>query len=238
MSISEEKAHGKGNEMTQNKAQLRFKIIFFMVSFFSLSLESKMFLGKVVFPEKIVPTLRLYYNGKNLTTDTKKNEEYKTVPFSMDESLWVQDLNILICSKVSYSSENNNITNLRVPTSEPYKFYALEATRAHNEVGKEVLSWKVSEEELENNIIPDNTIIFIFDPQLVEGLDVPTWNKEDQMRLLPGIVMDKKTTVNDFVRAMNIACLSGMDVDICHQKAATKSTQNDRIVATLPATSR
>jgi hypothetical protein len=223
--------------MVQKIANKKSMLIFFVVSLFSISLESKMFLGKIVFPEKVAPMLRLYYNGKSLVTDTKKDEEYKTIPFSIDEFSWVQDINVLVCYNVACSSENNNITNLRVPSSEPYKFYALEAARSYDGKGKEVLSWNSTEQELEDNIIPDNTIIFIFDPNLVDGLDIPVWNKEDQMRLLPGIIMSEKASAKDFIRAMNIAYLSGMDVDICHQKAEKTSTQNNRIVATLPNSS-
>jgi hypothetical protein len=219
--------------MLQKKASKNKLLILLTIYFFSISLESKMFLGKIIFPEKLLPTVRLYYNGKNLLPDIDPKKQYRTVPFSIDDDASLQSLNILICPHVCCASENNNITDLRVSAGKPYTFYSLEATRKLNRAHQEVLSWNYSQKRLEKNIIPINTIIFLFDPRLVKGLDVPYWNKESQIRLLPGIKMNK-ASLEDFTREMDRAYLAGMDIDFCHSRAETTIAQNNQTIVKLP----
>ena len=76
----------------------------------------------------------------------------------------------------------------------------MQGTRYFNDKGEEVLSWTVVEKELGENVVPNNTLTFVFDPNLVEDLQVISWKKEDQMRILPNIVMKKdveKESMND-----------------------------------------
>lgn len=203
--------------------------MFFMISFFSFFLDAKRFSGEIVFPVPVLPEVRLYYKGKSLALDVHKDREYKRISFSFDERSSVHDLNILVCEQISCYAYRNNIRHLTV-ASDNYKFYSLHGTRENND-----LTWEISEERLENQYIPENTIIFICNPDLFEGLKSVSWKPENPMRYLPGMIMDTTKTDEDFMRAMDIACLSALDIDLCHEKPHARSLQSEgkRVVAKL-----
>ena len=218
-----------------NKKTIKKSIILFFVSFFfSLQLDAKMFLGSIFFPVEVYPSLRLYYKGQKLILDARSDQEYKKISFTLDESPQVHAINILICED-SCLAKNNNIKHLAVSFSVDYKFYTLQGTRYFNDKGEEVLNWKVVEKKLDENIIPNNTLIFIFDPKLVENLRVFSWKKGGQVLNLPEIVMKKSVNgkilkKEDFNKAMNIACLSALELDSYHRQAGSSSIQKSQIV--------
>ena len=136
-------------------------------------------------------------------------------------------MNILICEQVSCFAYKNNIHHLTLGTDN-YKFYRLYGMR-----NGDLLSWEIEEETLEDNYIPENTLIFVFDPDLVDGLRPVSWKKENQMRLLPDIIMDKTKSYDEFAAAMNYACLSAMDLDAYHKREGSQSLKQNQVVAKL-----
>lgn len=217
--------------MICKKIDAKMISLFLTFFLFPLSLGAKMFLGSVIFPVEVSPSLCLYYKGQKLLVDGQKDEEYKTISFSLDEASYVQQLHILICLEPSCFSEHNNIKYLTVDPTQPYKLYSLRGARTFDAQGEEVLSWDVQEEKLEDSIIPDNTLIVVYNPELVEGLQVVSWRTKDQIRILPNIVMKKQIKKDVFIQAMNIARLSAMDLDSYHEQASTRSMHEEQAVA-------
>ncbi len=203
------------------------------ISLLSTMLESKIFLGDVVFPVEVAPSICLFYQGQTPELDVRKNQEYKNISFSMDESSRVHNMYILITLQPSCSAENNNIQHLTVAPSAAYKLYQLQGTRYFNGKGEEILTWDISEKKLDKNIIPWHTLVFVFDPALVEGLQAVSWTKKDSMRLLPKIVIKKTATQDELARAIDIACLSAMDLYSYHKKAGVKTIQMNQAIAKL-----
>ena len=183
-----------------------------------------LFLGTIQFPHDLNNNdLCLYYNGKKLETEWDKNN--LSVQFSFLESKTSQLLYLLICDEVKYQThpQNNTIQYLKI-TNDNYKCYELQATRIYDD--NEVLisySWNCSKCELEQGIIADNTIILLFDPTLVEGIQIHTWSKNQAMRLLPTIKIINSATAKELARALAIARLTAVDIDNLHAKESNKN---------------
>ena len=219
--------------MMFKKINITSLFMFATISLLSLSLESKMFLGNILFPVEVTPTICLFYQGQNLLLDTRKDQEYKNISFSIDESSRVQTMHILITLEPSCFAQDNNIIHLTTCTPAPYKLYQLQGTRYFNNKGEEVLSWNIIEKKLEENVVPGYTLLFVFDPELVEELQEVSWSKKDSMRILPKIIMKKNATVEQFSNAINIACLSAMDLYPYHKRAGVQAVQKKQIIAKL-----
>lgn len=186
--------------------------------------QTKLFLGAVQFPEPLTYDLCLYYKGKKIPVEWDKND--KTAQFSFLESKQAQDLFILISDNISYkTNENNTIQHLQASTNH-YKCYKLQATRSYDDNNElSDFSWNVQEYVLHQAVIPDNTLIFFFNPSYIEGLLIHSWSKNNTMRLLPTITISPSITSKELGRAITITRLAAMDIDILHTKTAHQQSQ-------------
>jgi len=180
-------------------------------------------LGSVIFPEEINPDLSIYYKGNKLPLDVKSKDEVKNVPYSLVESKSTQQFRILIAEQVLHASQDNTVQYLYVPEKVSYKFYTLSAARQYdknNEV--EGYCWTVVEELLlEDQIVPENTVIFLFDANYIEGLNVKNWSQNSNTRLLPDIMIKETVPYDNLTRAIIIARLAAMDLDAIHNHNIT-----------------
>lgn len=182
-----------------------------------------LFLGNIKFPKALNHTdLCLYYKGQKLNTDWDKNN--LSAQYSFLESKTSQTLYLLICNNVAcHTKLSNTVQHLQL-TDELYRCYHLQATRIHDEQQNVTsFSWECEECDLENGIIPDNTVIFLFDPFLIDGLQIHTWSKNQAMRLIPTINISNNATAQEIVRAMTVARLTAIDIDTIHVKETTKN---------------
>ena len=181
-------------------------------------------LGSVIFPKNIDPDLNIYYKGKKLSIDVNsKEKEVRLVPYSLEEKKSNQQFHMIICAECKIASKDNTVQYLYVPAKTPYKFYTLAAARSYNE-DKEVdgYLWTSTEERLlDDNIIPDNTVIFVFDANFIEGLNVKSWAQGSSARILPEIVVKKSISQKDLSRAIVKARLASLDLDTIHQRNMT-----------------
>ena len=67
-----------------------------------------------------------------------------------------------------------------------------------------------------NRIIPDNTVIFLFNADYIAGLEVKSWPLNSNIRILPTIVMHKDIQPEDIVRAIIQARMIAIDFDTIH----------------------
>ena len=177
-------------------------------------------LGNVLFPRSVDPDLNVYYKGKKLPIDVfSKEKEVRNIPYSLEEKKSTQKIYMIICSECKFASQDNTIQYLYVPANVDYKFYTLSAARQYNE-NQEVQGylWTVIEEQLlDDNIIPDNTVIFLFDVSFVEGLNVKSWSQSSSARVLPEIIIKKSANQQDLSRAIIKARLAALDMDTIHK---------------------
>jgi len=193
-------------------------------------------LGTIAFPHSVIPHANIYYNGKKLPIDIDtKEKRVNIIPYCLEESKSNQQFHMIICSECKIASKENTIQYLHVPKSVPYKFYTLSAARQYNkEQEVDGYLWNVHEDTLVHNIIPDNTIIFLFNANLIEGLHVKSWPQNSNIRILPEIVIKKSVSKNDISDAMNSAALASMDLDAIHKRNITSIKQiNQKAVLSL-----
>lgn len=185
-----------------------------------------LFLGNIKFPKKLNQTdLCIYYKGQKLNTDWDKHN--LSAQYSFLEAKTSQSLFLLVCNELAYYTKSNNTVQYLRLTNEEYRCYQLQATRLQDDQENIVqFSWNCQECELENGIIPDNTIILLFDPFLIEGIQIHTWNKNQAMRLVPTITISNNATACEIVRAMTIAQLTAIDIDTIHIKEKTKNNSS------------
>lgn len=208
-------------------------------------------IGDVKFHTDIDSDLCLYYKGNKLQLDinhdkkpkklgqvTTKKELVRVVPYSLNEAKATQKFHLLICSRPHFASDSNTITHLHVPKNISYKFYTLSGIRQKNkENAVDDCCWAVTEESLlEDRKIPDNTIIFLFNADFIEGLEVKSWPLNSNIRLLPSIIMKKTIDSQDIVRAIVEARMIAIDFDTIHHRHAKNATkiENKTVVMIKP----
>ncbi len=196
------------------------KKIFYLLMLCSLSLPShtsdstKLFLGSIKFPEHIHGDLCLYYKGQKIQPEWSSNNT--VAQFSFLESKYTHEMFILVCDNISYQTSQTNTVQC-LQAADNYQCYKLLAQRTENEQGFTECSWSVQKCTLENNNIPDNTFIFLFNPTFIDGLQVQTWNSDNTLRVLPTINI-KSIQTKDLTRTMTIARLTAIDIDLLHSK--------------------
>jgi len=194
-------------------------------------------LGSVSFPKTVAPDLNFYYKGKKLSIDVYgKEKEFKIVPYSLEEQKSTQQFHMIICSECKFLPKDGTIQHLYVPQGIAYKFYTLSAARRYNE-NQEVdgYLWSVMEEQLlDGNIIPDNTVIFLFNANFIAGLHVKSWPQDSSARILPEIVIKDSVNQVDLSREVIISRLAAMDMDTIHKHGMTALRQiNKQAVLSL-----
>jgi hypothetical protein len=84
---------------------------------------------------------------------------------------------------------------------------------------QQTLTWEILPHHLINGQIPHNSLIFLFDPELIAGLKIQSWKPENIFRIIPTLVIHPSASVEQLQRAMIIARLASLDIDAIHSKA-------------------
>jgi len=188
-------------------------------------------IGDIVFHNNVEPDLCLYYKGNKLQLDVACDKQFlrlgqvavaqqliNIVPYTLYETKATQEFHVLIASKPDFASDENTITYMYVPNNTSYKFYTLSAARQHNEIqGADECLWNIREDSLpDDRVIPDDTIIFLFNADYIQGLEVKTWPLNSNVRFIPSIVMKKTISPDDIMRAIIEARMIAVDFDTIH----------------------
>lgn len=200
-------------------------------------------IGDIVFNTEIDPDLCLYYKGNKLQLDMhydkkskrlgdiiSKKELLKIVPYTLTEAKATQQFHILICSQPRLASDSNTVMYLHVPNNVDYKFYSLSAARKYNEDGDVIgCTWTIEEEHLmQDGIVPDNTIVFLFNANYIEGLEAKSWPVNSNIRLIPSIVMKKTIQREDIAQAIVEARMLAIDFDTVHRHNIQNATKIEK----------
>ncbi|MBV8661159.1 MAG: hypothetical protein JO129_03370 [Candidatus Dependentiae bacterium] len=201
-------------------------------------------IGNIVFPLEVDPQLCcLYYKGDKLEPDTHhdkkpkklgqvapQKELVKIVPYTLSEVKATQRFHLLICSHPYFASDSNTIKYIHVPENVAYKFYTLSGARQYNKDNEvDGCLWSVTQESLlDDRVVPDNTVIFLFNADYIEGLDVKSWPLNSNIRLLPSIIVKKTIDHQDVLRAIIEGRLLGIDFDTLHGRHPKNSSKIEK----------
>ncbi|HSW75538.1 MAG TPA: hypothetical protein VLG50_00690 [Candidatus Saccharimonadales bacterium] len=201
------------------------KTVFFLLSivpipqFITTHYENHMkhFSGSIEFPVQMEYDLCLFYKGQKL--EIEQNKTSNIVQFSFIDSKETQTVYLIIAPTLSCLTEQaNTVHHLQLPNDCQYICYKLQAQREISDENYQLLTWKIEDHELENRIIPQNSLIFLFDPNLIAGLKVQSWKPENVFRIIPTLVVNPKATACSIGRAMMTARLAALDIDVIHAK--------------------
>ncbi|MGZ6255196.1 MAG: hypothetical protein ACXWL5_04365 [Candidatus Chromulinivorax sp.] len=215
--------------------QVALTCIFLSLESFDFQEPTALCLGDIIFNQEIDPDLCLYYKGNklqlNINHDKKskklgfihpKKQLLKVVPYTFHETKSTQKIHILICEKPHFTSDSNTIHYLHVPKNVSYKFYTLTGSRKYNKDGvADGCLWTVSQEVLQDGIVPDDTVVFLFNADFIEGLEVKSWPLNSNLRLLPSIIIRKDISQHEIERAILQARIVAMDFDVIHHRHVT-----------------
>jgi len=146
------------------------------------SFDKNVFVGNIIFPQNVkpIPQISLYRRGIKIKPET--DHAANKVQFTISEDKACSQFYILITQSVKAKIEDNTIRNLTVDPKERPKFYRIQMIQTNgtpkhyltqnNEDKNEEFSWKVTPLNInKDGIIPDNTLLIIFNPDYVEKLE-------------------------------------------------------------------
>ena len=172
-----------------SKKALRLAIIICIVSFSQkllcwdmYSFDKNLFVGNIIFPQNIktIPQISLYRRGLKIKPETDKASN--KIQFTISDDKACNQFYILITRNVKAKIEDNTVHNLTVNPNQDYKFYRIQMIQIggaprhplteKSKDEKEEFAWRISELPInKNGIIPDDTLIIIFNPDYIEHLD-------------------------------------------------------------------
>lgn len=182
--------------------------------------ETKLFSGSIEFPHKLTYDLCLFYNGQKL--DFEGNSTSSFMQFSFLDSHKTQLIYFIITNGLTCcTAQSNNVDCLCVQDESSYICYKMQAKRELDADDQQILTWEILPHELSNGQIPHNSLIFLFDPALIAGLKIQSWKPENIFRIIPTLMIDPNTTIEQLQRAMIVARLAALDIDAIHSKTNT-----------------
>jgi hypothetical protein len=177
-------------------------------------------MGNIIFPHSIFPDINLYYKGNKVQLDDVDNKKkVDIVPYSLSEGKTTQKIEIVVAVSIGISTDDNTVQYLYVKPGINYKFFTLYADRKYDKNGEfQGYAWTVHSSDLpDNRKIPKEALIFVFDANLVDKLDVRSWRQDNNTRLLPDIIIKKTASFNDLNRAITLSRLASIDLDTVHK---------------------
>jgi hypothetical protein len=181
------------------------------------SSDKKMFSGSIEFPCTLNYDLCLFYKGQKL--EVESNNATPFVQFSFLDYKQVHTVFLVITNGLTCSArQSNNVDCLCVADESSYICYKLQATRETDDQDHQLLSWQIAQHTLEDGQIPNTSLIFLFDPELIAGLKIQSWKPENVFRIIPTIVINPHTSSEQIKRAMIVARLAALDIDAIHAK--------------------
>lgn len=208
---------------------LSLKIVSQQSPFLEQSSSKKMFSGTIEFPIKTNFNLCLFYKGEKLFTETHSPMPW--IEYSFYDVPETHSIYIVITDQVAHATQAaNTLQTLKIYQNNHYICYKLQAKRSVMEDEYTVLTWEIFDHKLTDNIIPENSLIFLFNPELIAGLKLQSWKAENIFRVIPTILIKPDASLSEIERALNVAQLAALDVKSIH--AQNPSTVASTIIST------
>lgn len=209
-------------------------IAFFLIAFQDASAflqdSPKLFSGSIEFPIQMDFDLCIFYKGQKLKTE--QSIDSNSIQFSFTDKSETQTIFLIITHAMTcITEESNTIEHLKLTKDNAYICYKLQAQRETQDEDHQMLTWKIEQHELTQRVIPQNSLIFLFDPSLIAGLKIQSWKPECVFRIIPTIIATPAATQKELNRAITIARLAALDIDAIHSKT-TKNTPTQAVLVT------
>lgn len=181
--------------------------------------EKKMFSGSVHFPHRMTGDLCLFYNGEKVTVE--QHSVLSTVQYSFLGDKNIHELYLIITDGLTCSTQQaNTLQHLQIGPGHSYTCYKLVPKRnIDSDTNTATLTWDVYQYTLPGNIVPQNSLIFLFDPKLIYGLKIESWKSDNLFRIIPTIMINTESKIQEIKRAINIAQLAALDINAIHSKS-------------------
>jgi len=203
-------------------------VLVVLMATFAPCAQAEPLAGSIAFPSSLTnaPSLRVYYCGQKVATDTFGS----TVRFTINKESDNERMYVLVTTKIRPVSARigvgehliNTIDHLRVPNGQAYKFYALVRDKRADGSAR----WRV-ERKLELNesrCIPDDTLIVLWRPDCIAKLE------DDSTQVFPRLVC-KDDTVNRFGSSQQLhefateMWMEAINSDFFHAKRAKEKVR-------------
>jgi len=144
------------------------------------SFDKNLFVGNIIFPQnmKDIPQISLYRRGLKIKTET--DNASNKIQFTISDDKACNQFYILITKNIRAKVEDNTVHHLTADPNQS-KFYRIQiqinGTPRHpltekNNGTKAEFAWRITPLTIyESGIIPDNTLIIIFNPDYVDKLE-------------------------------------------------------------------
>jgi len=140
------------------------------------SFDKNLFVGNMLFPHTIsnIPQIPVYQKGLKIQTEVDNSS--KKIQFTISEDKECRHFYLLITQYIQPKIEDNTVQCLKIEPGQTHKFYkiTLIAKREDKNLKDKdniSYSWKVKDKKLTQGIIPDDTLIILFNSDYVEKLD-------------------------------------------------------------------
>lgn len=179
--------------------------------------QKKLFSGSIEFPYHMDFDLCIFYKGEKLTIEQQRF--MPAVQFSFLDSKDTHTMYLIVTNAVTCCTEiANTLQSLCITPEYEYICYKMQASREFGPDDQIVLTWDIQDYVLEKNIIPHNSLIVLFDPKLIAGLEVQSWKPENVFRIVPTLRVLPSAPIQAIERAMRVARLAALDIDAVHAK--------------------
>ena len=139
---------------------------------------------------------------------------------------------ILIASELSFSTEpnTNTLKYLQVLPDMPYVFYKLQGKRFYNNFGQlEYYGWDIESKQLpESGIVPDDTLIIMMSPELLEDLESKRWDIETNTRVLPDMIVSGQHAPEQISKMLARSRFASLDLQSLHKNKSKAVKQRYR----------
>ena len=112
----------------------------------------------------------------------------------------------------------------------PYTFYKLQGKRFYNDFGQlEFYGWDIESQELpEGGIIPDDTLIVMMSPELLENVEAKRWDIETNTRVLPDLVISPDFSPEQISKMLARSRMASLDLQSLHKNTSKVVKQRYR----------
>ena len=183
-------------------------------------------------PASVQEEICIFHKGKTIPVDVQKDENAATYRFSFLESKSTNVFYVLIASELSFSTEpnTNTLKYLQVLPDKPYAFYKLQGKRFYNDFGQlESYGWDVEKQDLsEDGIVPDDTLIIMMSPELLENLKEKRWDIETNTRVLPDMIVSSEHSAEKISNMLARSRCASLDLQSLHKNKSKAVKQRYR----------
>ncbi len=190
------------------------------------------FMGKIILPAAVHEEMCIFHKGKTIAVDIQKDSHSISYLFSFLEPKTTNVFHILIASQLSFSTEpdTNTLKYLQVLPDTAYTFYELRGKRFYDGFGQlESYGWDIQIKQLpEGGIIPDETLIIMMSPELVENLGEKRWDIDTNTRVLPDIVISSQHSPDKISKMLARSRFASLDLQSLHKNKSKAVKQRYR----------